>query len=274
MAAALPTKPTFEVFSRRCGVSATNDAGTATANFFLFILQLTPSGPAFSLKVKRSIKLLVSRKERRLSPSRLGIEEIRRIDRSNMLSFAVEAQKHYCEATRLAQAVSLNYPKPENIIIAGMGGSAIGGELLKDLARNKAPAPIEINRDYTLPAYAGKRSLVVIVSYSGETEESLSALHDAAKKHCPVYCISSGGSVSEFAENLSFPHLQVQAGMPPRAALPYLFVPLIVILEKTRLVTDVSDDLREGIKILARVSNENLPERPIESNFAKTLADR
>src|SRR4030066_2097473 len=114
MAAALPTKPTFEVFSRRCGVSATNDAGTATANFFLFILQLTPSGPAFSLKVKRSIKLLVSRKERKLSPSRLDIEEIKRIDRSNMLSFVVEAPKHYRDAAQVAKAVSLDYPKPEN----------------------------------------------------------------------------------------------------------------------------------------------------------------
>jgi len=207
-----------------------------------------------------------------LSPSRLDIEEIRRIDRSNMLSFAVEAPKHYREAAHTAQAVSLDYPEPENIIIAGMGGSAIGGELLKDWARNKAQVPIEINRDYTLPAYAGKRSLVVIVSYSGETEESLSALHDAAKKHCPVYCISSGGTLLKFAEKLSLPHLQVPAGMPPRAALPYLFVPLIVVFEKMRLVTNVSDDLREGIRILAQVSNENLPERPIESNLAKTLA--
>src|SRR3990170_658472 len=272
MAAALPTKPTFEVISRKCGVSATNDAGTATATFFLSIMQLTPSGPAFSLKVKPSIKLLVRRKEGKLSPSRLDTEEIRRIDRSNMLSFAVEAPKHYREAAHTAQAVSLDYPKPENIIIAGMGGSAIGGELLKDWARNKVQVPIEINRDYTLPAYAGKRSLVVIVSYSGETEESLSALHDAVKKHCQAYCISSGGSLLEFAEKLSLPHLQVPAGMPPRAALPYLFVPLIVILEKMRLVTDVSDDLREGIKILAQVSNENMPERPLESNLAKTLA--
>ena len=207
-----------------------------------------------------------------MSPSPLDIEEIRRIDRSNMLSFAIEAPKHYREAAHIARAISLDYPKPENIIIAGMGGSAIGGELLKDWARNKAPVPIEINRDYTLPAYAGKRSLVVIVSYSGETEESLSALQDAAKKHCPVYCISSGGSLLEFAEKLSLPHLQVPAGMPPRAALPYLFVPLIVLLEKARLVADVSDDLREGIKILAQVSSENLPERPLESNLAKTLA--
>jgi glucose/mannose-6-phosphate isomerase len=208
-----------------------------------------------------------------MSPSPLDVEGIRRIDRSNMLSFPVEAPKHYSEAIRIAQAVSLDYPKPENIIITGMGGSAIGGELLKDWARNKAPVPIEINRDYTLPAYADKRSLVVIVSYSGETEETLSALHDAAaKKHCHVYCITSGGTLLEFAKKLSLPHLQVPAGMPPRAALPYLFVPLLMLLEKMRLVTDVSDDLREGIKMLRQVSNENLPERPLESNLAKTLA--
>jgi glucose/mannose-6-phosphate isomerase len=97
--------------------------------------------------------------------------EMRRIDKSDMLSFCVDSAKHYHEAAKNTEKISLQYSKPDNIIVAGMGGSAIGGELLKDWARDKAQVPIEVNRSYSLPAYANKKSIVLIVSYSGETEE-------------------------------------------------------------------------------------------------------
>ncbi len=197
---------------------------------------------------------------------------IKKIDKSNMLSFCVDVAKHYREAAKTAERISLKYPKPENIIVAGMGGSGIGGELLKDWARDKAPVPIEVSRDYSLPAYANEKSLVLITSYSGETEESLSAFLDAAKRKCMIYCISSGGSLLEFAEKLSVPYLRVPAGMPPRAALPYLFVPLLISLEKMKIVSSASEDLSEAIKLLERISGENSPEKPVKDNLAKTLA--
>jgi glucose/mannose-6-phosphate isomerase len=208
-----------------------------------------------------------------LSTSALDeIDEIKKIDKSNMLSFCVEAPKHYREAAKTAERVSLTYSKPADIIVAGMGGSAIGGELLKDWARDKASIPIEVSREYSLPTYADKKSLVLIASYSGETEESLSAFLDAAKRKCMIYCISSGGSLLEFAEKLSVPYLRVPAGMPPRAALPYLFVPMLMSLEKLNLVSSVSDSLKEVVRILKRVSGENSPEQPAKNNFSKTLA--
>jgi len=153
-----------------------------------------------------------------------------------------------------------------------MGGSGIGGELLKDWARDKATVPIEVSRDYSLPAYANENSLVLIVSYSGETEESLSAFLDAAKKKCMILCISSGGSLLKFAEKLNVPCLSVPSGIPPRAALPYLFTPLLKSLEKTRMVSNVSEDLSEATKILERISDDNAPEKPARDNFSKTLA--
>ncbi len=200
------------------------------------------------------------------------IGKIREIDRSNMLSFCVEAPKHYQKAAKIAEKISLRYPKPENIIVAGMGGSGIGGELLKDWARDKAQLPIEVSRDYSLPAYANEKSLVLIVSYSGETEESLSAFLDAAKRKCMILCISSGGSLLEFAEKLNAPYLRVPSGMPPRAALPYLFTPLLKSLEKMKIVSSVSEDLSEATKILERISGENAPEKSARENFSKTLA--
>ena len=189
-----------------------------------------------------------------------------------MLTFSVNAAKHFSEAAHIAAQASLDCPRPENIIIAGMGGSAIGGELLKDWARDKSPVPIEVNKDYMLPAYADAKSLVVIVSYSGDTEESLSAFLDATRRKCMTYCVSSGGSLLEFAEKLRIPHLKVPSGMPPRAALPYLFVPLLVLLEKQGLVSNLTDELAESIKVLDKVAKQNAPDKPAKNNPAKTLA--
>jgi glucose/mannose-6-phosphate isomerase len=196
----------------------------------------------------------------------------RRIDKSCMLAFCVDEAQNYREAVKVAEKVSLSYANPANIIVAGMGGSAIGGELLKDWARDKAPVPIEVSRAYSLPAYANERSLVLVMSYSGETEETLSSFLDAVKRRCMIFCVSSGGSLLEFAEKLGVPYLWVPSGMPPRAALPYMFVSLLKAVEKAGVVSGVSGELSEATKILEHVSGENAPEKPVKDNFAKTLA--
>ncbi len=197
---------------------------------------------------------------------------IREIDKSNMLAFCVDTAAHYQEAAEIAESVSLQYAKPENVVVAGMGGSAISGELLKDWARDKTQVPIEVSRDYMLPAYANERSLVLVMSYSGETEESLSSFLDALKRRCMIFCVSSGGSLLEFAEKLGVPYLRVPSGIPPRAALPYMFVPLLRLMEKAGIVSGVSGEFSEAVELLARVSGENSPELPVKGNFAKMLA--
>jgi glucose/mannose-6-phosphate isomerase len=201
-----------------------------------------------------------------------NLKEIKRIDKSDMLSFCVEAPKHYEKAAKLAKTVSISYPEPKTIIVAGMGGSAIGGELLKDWARDKISVPIEVCREYSLPAYANKNTLIFVVSYSGETEESLSVFLDAIKRKCMTFCISSGGALREFAEKLNVPHLRVPSGMAPRATLPYLLMPLPILLEKIGLVSEVNPEVSETIKVLGHVSGSNLPEKPLEDNFSKKLA--
>jgi glucose/mannose-6-phosphate isomerase len=201
-----------------------------------------------------------------------NLDEIRRIDRSNMLSFCVDAPKYYGEAAKIANTFSLSYPKPQTLVVAGMGGSAIGGELLKDWARDRVTMPIEVCREYSLPAYVNRKTLVFVVSYSGETEESLSVFLDAVKRKCMVVCISSGGKLREFAEKLNVPHLLVPSGMAPRATLPYLFMPLPSILEKIGVVSGVSVEVSDVMSVLKLVSLENLPEKPQSGNFSKTLA--
>ena len=199
-------------------------------------------------------------------------EGFRKIDKNNMLQSCTESARHYVESTKNAEKINLDYPRPENVVIAGMGGSAIGGELLKDYTRNTARVPVEISREYHLPAYADKNTLVVLASYSGDTEETLSSFVDALKRKCMVYCLSSGGALLKYAEQLKMPYLRVRGEMPPRAALPHMLMPLLKCMEKIGLAPEYSEELLEATKLLEKVSKENAPEKPADENFTKTLA--
>jgi len=200
------------------------------------------------------------------------LDKIKRVDRSDMLSIYMSAHRHYSEAAKLAEKVSVGYPKPRNIIVAGMGGSAIGGELLKDWTRNQIMVPIEICREYSLPRYANKNTLVVVNSYSGETEESLSVFLDAVRRKCMVACVASGGTLLDYAEKMVLPYIRVPQGIPPRAALPYLFTPLSIILEKIGLISGFETEFFEAVRVLKKISKENSPAEPSDRNIAKTLA--
>ncbi|MBS7620516.1 bifunctional phosphoglucose/phosphomannose isomerase [Candidatus Bathyarchaeota archaeon] len=197
---------------------------------------------------------------------------IKRIDKSGMLSFCVDAAKHYESAVNIAEKVVVGYPKLKSIIVAGMGGSAIGGELLKDWANDALTVPVEVCREYTLPAYVDKNTLVFAISYSGETEETLSAFLDAVKRDCMIICIGSGGTLLKFAEKLKIPSVHVPEGIPPRAALPYLFIPTLIILQKLGLVAKVKGEISEAVTVLRQVCSENAPEKPMKENSSKKIA--
>ncbi|MCW3996102.1 MAG: bifunctional phosphoglucose/phosphomannose isomerase [Candidatus Bathyarchaeota archaeon] len=199
-------------------------------------------------------------------------ETIRAFDRSGMIDYCLNAAKWYQEAASLAQKITVSYPKPANIIVAGMGGSAIGGELFKDWAKTQLKVPIEVNREYHLPAYANSETLVLVSSYSGDTEETLSAYFEALQRKCMIYCVSSGGALIKYAKKHGVPFLQVPSGIPPRAALPFMFVPLLVYMEKAGLVEGVMGQLEETISLLEKISKENEVEMLTRDNFAKTVA--
>jgi glucose/mannose-6-phosphate isomerase len=201
-----------------------------------------------------------------------NVERINAVDKNGMINFSIDAARHYREAAKNAERIIVEYPKPSNIIVAGLGGSAIGGDLLKDWAKTQLNVPIEVSRDYKLPAYANKKTLVFITSYSGDTEETLSSFLDAIKRKCMIYCISSGGALIKYAKKHKFPHLQVPAGMPPRAALPYMLVPLLVYMEKAGLVKGVTQELNEAYSLLEKISEDNSPQKPTNENFAKNVA--
>jgi glucose/mannose-6-phosphate isomerase len=197
-------------------------------------------------------------------------EKIKSADKSDMLKYCIHAAQHYRKAADIAESITTNYPKPSNIIVAGMGGSAIGGDLLKDWCKNKLSVPIEVNREYHLPAYADNKTLVLITSYSGDTEETLSNYLDALQRKCMIFCVTSGGVLLKDAQKRGIPYIQVPGGMPPRAALPYMFVPLLIYLQKAGLIAGALEELDEAIEVMERISVENDPEKLTRDNFAKT----
>mgnify|MGYP000218174864 CR=1 FL=1 len=203
-----------------------------------------------------------------------SLTEMLKIDKDGMLYACVNFPRFCREAWDLTKKVSIGYSDVERIIVAGMGGSAIGGDFLKQLLIDKAETvvPVEVCRDYRLPAYANEKTLVFVVSYSGETEETLNAFIDALKKKCMVTCISSGGTLTSFAEKLNLPRLTVPSGVAPRAAFPYLFLPMLLILQKIGLISNIEPEVKEAIQTLENVKTKISPETPFKENSAKKLA--
>lgn len=120
------------------------------------------------------------------------------------------------------------------VIVTGMGGSAIAGDLLKTCLKDD-PTPIEVNRSYRLPKNADKETLVIVSSYSGNTEETLSAYKDALRKSCKIVAITTGGKLAKLCEASRTQVIKIPTGMQPRAALAYLFFPMLKLMEHLRI---------------------------------------
>jgi len=212
------------------------------------------------------------------------VDEIKKIDKSGMLTHCLKTAE-YCqdviscaEKLEIPEKVSISkkrivtYQKPQNIVIAGMGGSAIGGEILRDWLRDEISISIEVCNDYALPAYANRHTLVFAVSYSGETEETLNMFADAIHRKCMIIAITSDGHLLTFVKELQLPHVMIPAGLPPRAALPYVFFPLPILMEKIGALADKRSEIEESMHVIKIVSEENSPQIPTKNNSSKKLA--
>jgi glucose/mannose-6-phosphate isomerase len=127
----------------------------------------------------------------------------------------------------------------QNIVVSGMGGSGIGGDLLSELMEVEIKVPIICNKGYTLPSFVGANSLVILSSYSGNTEETLSVGHQALTRGIKPICITSGGALAEMANQNNWDLILIPSGRPPRASLGYSSIQLFYVLFKLNLI-DIS----------------------------------
>ena len=197
------------------------------------------------------------------------------IDKSNMLQTVDSAPEMIYDAVRLMDYFSLkNLKTADNIFIAGMGGSAIAGDLLSNLLRDQLRIPLFVNRDYSLPLFLGQNSLVFIASYSGETEETLSCLKDAEKKGARIICLTSGGKLKEIADEKKYPVFEIKNGYQPRAALPYFLVSLALILEKAGFIKDMLYQVKESAAVLEQLKTAYGARTPERQNAVKQAAQK
>ena len=163
---------------------------------------------------------------------------INKVDKGSYLRHISGFSEQCHDAMNIVKAVS-RFPKAkkvQNIVVLGMGGSAIGGDLLKTLLLNESKVPIVVNRNYSLPSFVDEKSLVIAVSYSGNTEETLTAFKEVIKRKSKVVVITSGGRLAFLANRQKMTLVKIPSGLPPRAAMGYLFLPMLYILEKCDLI--------------------------------------
>jgi glucose/mannose-6-phosphate isomerase len=188
----------------------------------------------------------------------LNEKDIKHYDNSNMFEVLVNFNKQITEAVSIGKAVTIkeNFPGVKNIVICGMGGSAIGGDLLRSVLQYEIKIPVYINRNYRLPAFADGNTLVIASSYSGNTEETLSAYEEAKVRGCKIICISSGGNLSLLAENEGRLLIKIPRGYQPRCAIAFSFFPLLILMNKLGFVSDKSMEIEKIISRMKKRSSE------------------
>ncbi len=171
------------------------------------------------------------------------------IDSSNMLKVIEDFPNQCRTALPLAKGMTVS-GKVDKIIVAGMGGSAVGGDLLK-LYLHDLKIPIMTVRDYKLPNFVDENTLVFAVSYSGNTEETLSAFEDATKRKAKIVAVTSGGKLAESAKKV----IKIPKGLQPRAALGYIFFPVLGVLVNSGIVKENMGDVKEMLDILSNTND-------------------
>lgn len=170
------------------------------------------------------------------------------IDKGNMLNSIESFPRWILQGYDLASAKTAEKPV-SRVVAAGMGGSGISGLLLKSLLSSER-LPVDVALSEELPKGIGKETLVFTVSYSGETPETLQAYRNAQRRLCQIAAISSGGKLARMAQSDEKMLIQVPDGLPPRASLPFLFFPMLRVLQNTGLIKDQRDAVMNTVKIL------------------------
>ena len=171
------------------------------------------------------------------------------IDNSNMLKVIEDFPQQCKTALELTKGMSVT-GRIDNIVVAGMGGSAICGDLLK-IYLHDLKIPVFVVRDYKVPIFVDENTLVFAVSYSGNTEETISAFRDAANKKAKIVAVTSGGQLASIAKKV----IKVPGGMQPRAALGYLFFPLIGTLVNSNVIEVSPNEIKEMLAILSEADD-------------------
>ena len=181
---------------------------------------------------------------------------------------------HLREALAIGRAAQLKPTtrKIENIVISGLGGSGIGGKIVSQIVADKAALPILCTNDYVLPAFVGPNTLVIISSYSGDTEETVAAMQEAVAKGAEIACVTSGGKIGAYAKEHGLNHIIIPGGNPPRSMFGYSSVQLFFVLRNYGIVDSSFEKEVEASIALIEGDIQNI--RTQSKNIAEKIVSR
>ena len=205
------------------------------------------------------------------------INKIRSLDRGKMLDLLWNLDEQCRQAKRIGLDFDVSGIDPKgikNIVFTGLGGSAIGADLIRSFTAQDIGIPVSVNRNYTLPNFVNGDTLVVVSSYSGNTEETLSAFRIAVERGARIMAISSNGELNKLAEDGDIPFIKIPKGYPPRCALAFSFIPVLIAFSKMGFIGKIEGQIDEVVDILGALKGELEPEGPVDKNVCKEIASR
>jgi glucose/mannose-6-phosphate isomerase len=200
------------------------------------------------------------------------IAAMERADSYGMLGHIAGLAEQLAAGWRLSRELELPWDSPRSVAILGMGGSAIGGDLVKAIWADRINVPIDVLRGYELPAWVGPDTLVIASSRSGDTEETLRQLEAALARRCPVVCVSGGGALRRVAEAASLPLAVIPDQGSPRAAVGWSLAVVAGILERVGALELESSEIEAAVASTHEAIARCAPDVPTAQNPAKQLA--
>ena len=174
---------------------------------------------------------------------------------STMDTYIKQFSSQLAEAIQIGESAHISPAKHpiQNILLSGLGGSGIGGALAADLLANELSVPMNVNNGYFLPNYVNENTLLIISSYSGNTEETVNALNEGIERGAKIVCVSTNGKVEELAKQHELDFVILPTGIPPRGGLNLSFPQSIFILHHLGLVSDsIITDLKNAVDFLTK----------------------
>jgi len=203
------------------------------------------------------------------------LKKIQELDPAGMLKAEEDFYEQLTSARNIAKNADLSklsLVKFKGVAILGMGGSGFSADIIKTLVADEIKVPVEVVKGYDLPAYIGKGWLVVAVSYSGNTEETISALNHAIERDAHILIECSGGKLQKLAGDSGYSIINIPSGLQPRGAIGYLFFPVYLAMGTIGLININENDIEEMLDLIkekASIYNRNTP---LSDNPAKELA--
>ncbi len=193
-------------------------------------------------------------------------------DPKGMMALAEQFPDQCRRALSLASQLQLPHELSdcEQVVVLGMGGSAAGGDYLRELLHEKGTVPCIVCRDYTIPAFVSPKTLVIACSYSGATEETVSAVRCAMDQGAQIMAVTSGGELADLCEENGYPCVKIPGGQPPRTALGYLFVPIAYACVMLGYLPE--QDFDGAFRLLETCRSDWMVKTESKSNPTKLLA--